>query len=1116
MRSITTVISFLVVLALYFLYGWVLVPAVLPIKQITRSAPVSGGETAQREAVEPFLPVLPEDGWECDAKHELHFLQFDTVVVLFGHDQIDGQNKRLLKLEPCTVMILPDTNDHLTEESLRAWQRQTIVLRTAQYAEIEFDNEFDAMKLPLPKVVAGRLYGKVSISSGMKEEGPQDDLLLEAENVAVTDTESVTKIETLKDVRFHLGYHSGEGTNLSLELTAKETGDKAVKSVSKELSSVIFQRLKTLRLVFPEDEKAPCQMTGGVAVPDSPVTLLDVRCQRHFGFIWNSSESSWQAGFNGNVDITRTNPDKTVDRLTADEVILTLQNKTAQDTTFQDKAASKSAAGQTLPYGNFGAMEPVKFVARGKKDVQPPQPARFALKHGSDVQLIGDEIFIDLRKKMVKLSTFDQKTEKGASKEIEMIISSLYSIKSNNTVEYTFGDNGTFGAFNSVGKGSMTGKTGSGVNSKNVRLDWNEMAMAPHPLVKEQLVVKLGKGISGAMDGFGTLTADEAEICCNMEQKPASSNYSNNNNNSNNKNKTSQPFASNGASSEVVPDHIIVKNNVRFANDAGTCDVKRLDIYFTNVSQDGKVTQSRWTPQAMFLPPPQCGIQGLPLQAIELVQYQQQSGEQKWGVLQPLPLYQPAQAPAPIAPVVGSSTVPVQRVTKNPLSSQNLLGLQSKQGTKFAVSGDLMKMQVRNQNGQATAEIVALEGNVKADEAALPQDKASAFTLRGDAATVWEPDGLNTAVKITCRTNSPDAFIKGRGVEIWSKELNLTRADNNCWSPSSGRLIADTSNLPSNLTAANNVPKGNVPQTSSSESTASRLVVEWNKNMQFDGKVMRFFGQTDKTGNRVRVLYQTQSLWCDTMEIYLNRQVRFFDDTSKVPPKAEMIQCAKNVFVRNLERDASGKQKSISTAEAELLRYYLDRNYLVAEGPGRMSSTFAGKTPAQDTAGLARAASSENALSHLSVWFQDTLQGVLLGSGKNIDLNGRVEVAYFPAAGWDDTIAHENFAAARKTGCTLECEKMKITEMPNPADTAQTTMELTAEDDAVIDGYGVFGKAQLIKFSQLKNTVRFEKSVKVKTNRTGQSGDYSAESAEYNIATGSVNNVGMQNLTIAN
>ncbi|MDR3183522.1 MAG: hypothetical protein LBT89_11510 [Planctomycetaceae bacterium] len=1094
MRSIATVISFFVVAALYFLYGWVLVPAVLPNKQLNRSAFVSAAaentESAQREAVEPFLPVLPENGWESDVKHELHFLQFDTVVVLFGHDQIDAQNKRLLKLEPCTVLILPDTADHLSEESLRVWQRQTIVLRTQQYAEIEFDSEFDVTKLPLPKVAAGRLYGKVSISSGMKDEGPQDDLTLEAENVAVTETAAVTKIETLKDVRFQLGYHSGEGTNLSLELTAKETPhDKITKNASKELSSVIFQRLKTLHLVFPEDEKLPCRMSGGVPVPGGAATELDVRCQRQFGFVWNNSEKNWQASFNGSVDITRKNPDKTLDRLTAEEVILTLQ----------EKAETKPA------YGNFGAMEPVKFAARGKKGVQPPQPARFALKQGSDVQLIGDEIFIDLQKKMLKLSTFEQKT--GGSKEIEMILNSLYSIKSDNTVEYTLGENGAFGSFKSIGKGSMTGITGTGTSAKKVRLDWNEMAMAPHPLVKDQLVVKLGKGIRGVMDGFGTLTAEEIEICCNTEANSSSSPQK------------KSGIASSGAPSGIVPDHIIVKNNVRFANESGTCDVKRLDIYFTNVSQDGKVTQSRWTPQAMLLPPPKWNAAAG--QPIEFVQYQQPAGG-----LQPLPIYQAAPAEAakpaaiasPVIPAV-SRSAPLQRgvITQNtPLGSQNLLGLQSKQGARFSMSGNLMKMQVRNQNGQATAEIIALEGSVKAVETAAPQDSAAAFNLQGDTATVWEPGGLNTAVKITCQANSPNAFIKGRGVELWSKELNLTRADNNCWSPFPGRLVADTAAVDASALSGTGVKAA--PPSALSAAASSRLIVEWNKNMQFDGKVMRFFGQTDKTGNRVRVLYQTQSLWCDTMEIYLNRQVRFFDDTSNVPPKAEMIQCAKNVFVRSLDRDADGKQKSVATAEAELLRYYIDRNYLVAEGPGRLSTTFAGKASSmQNVTNTVRTTSAaDNSLNHLSVWFQDTLQGVLLGSGKNIDLNGRVEVAYFPAAGWDDTIAHENFAAARKTGCTLECEKMKIAELQNPADTTQTTMELTAEDDAVIDGYGVFGKAQLIKYNQLKNTVRFEKSVKVKTNRPGQNGDYAAESVEYNIVTGSVNNVGMQGLTITN
>ncbi|GHT23148.1 hypothetical protein FACS189419_06710 [Planctomycetales bacterium] len=1094
MRSIATLASFFIVLILYFLYGFVLVPVVLPEQKIQRAGQVQTTENTNREEIEPFLAALPEDGWEHDLKHEIHFLQFGTTIVLFGHDTITG---KMIRLEPCTVMIVPDTDEHISEESRKAWLRQAIILRTQQYAEIEFDGDFDMTKLPLPKLVAGRLYGKVAINSGMKDEGEQDDLVLEVENVAITETEQLTKIETLKDVRFQLGYHTGEGTNLSLELIPKTTDSTAAveDELTKELSSVTFQRLKTLHLVFPENEKTTYKMHGGVPVPDGAATVLDVRCQRQCGFLWNTGEKCWQTSFNGDVNVTRSNPDKTVDKLTAEEMIITLQENTATNSKSQKQSNELS--------GNFGSMEPVKFVARGKQGVRQPQPARFSLKHGADVQLVGDEIYIDLKKKLLKLSTFDQKTEPAASKEIEMILSGLYSIRSDNTVEYTLAENGAFGSFKSIGKGSLTTLQNAQSlqsSAKRVNLAWNEMAIAPHPVVKDQLVIKLGKGIQAVMDGFGRLSADEIEICCNIA--PQETNKAGNN--------KTQQFAQ---SSNIAPDHIVVKDKVRFTTDTGTCDVNRLDIYFTNVGPDGKISRSRWTPQALMDKPPQCP-KTLPANSnIELVQYLQSNP------LQPLPVMpQPAAASQQSGMVASNRRLtPLTSYSTQPVSSQNLFGLQSNSQGKFAMNGNLMKMQVRYQNNQTTAEIVSIEGNVKVNETG--QDKDNAFGLTGDSATIWDPGGVNTTLKITSAVNSQGAFIKGRGIELYSKELNVTRADNQCWSPYPGRLVATVAGTAlkgvTGGAAGNLLPAKAVSQSS----PPSKLLVEWNKNMQFDGKVLRFFGQNDKTGNRVQILYQTQSLWCDTMEIYLNRQVQFFDDTSNITPKAEMLQCAHNVFIRSRETDSAGKQTSISTAEAELLRYYIDKDYLVAEGPGMLSTTFqkmasTGTNKQGNVLSGMTNSNTGNSLQHLSIWFQDTLQGVLVGANKNVILNGRVEAAYFPAAGWDDTIDHENFASARKMGCTLECEKITVTEMPNPANPKEGTFELTAEDDAVIDGYGVFGKAQLIKYSQLKNTVRFEKGVKVKMTSDGQNGNYEAESAEYNIETGSISNVGMKGLNI--
>jgi hypothetical protein len=328
-------------------------------------------------------------------------------------------------------------------------------------------------------------------------------------------------------------------------------------------------------------------------------------------------------------------------------------------------------------------------------------------------------------------------------------------------------------------------------------------------------------------------------------------------------------------------------------------------------------------------------------------------------------------------------------------------------------------------------------------------------------------------------------------------------------------LVANVAQIRDSKAPSSSVltPLAPINSSGSPGTSSDKLIVEWNKEMSCDGEVVHFVGQPDKNGNRVRTLYQTQSLWCDLMEIHLNRKFLFFDDTSNVELQASIIQCAHDVYVRNRQIDVSGKQKSIETAQFALLRYYVNKNYIAAEGPGEMTSTFLGS--GQGFPGVkTEKTGSEEKLNYLAIWFQDTVTGTLLGSNKTVDINGRVMAAYCPAASWDDTIQYENFAAARKTGYTLECEQLKLAQAPNPDCQGQGSVELTASGDALIDSSSLYGKAQTIKYNQAKNVVNFDGNVKIHTTINGQRSDHGAATIQYNIETGSVNYVQAQGLSI--
>ena len=1036
MRTQATIISFVLVFAAYLGYGWILVPIVLPNTKIVHNPPPPPPIINPIRAENAhFLELLPENGWENDPNEKLQVLRLGQTLVFFGEDVPDA-NK--LRLKPCTIIMLPsEYKEYRDEEETKNLLRQSVVMRTPEYAEIEFDADFDITKMSaLPNFVAGRFSGKVTIhKNSSNETGEQDDFSLETEIVEIReDADSIT-IATIRDVRFKFGLHTGEGTGLTLRLAQTEHSPT---QAGIELHSIIVPTLKLLRLVFPEDNSS-----------------IGVRCLGRFEFSANPVEQGWTGSFYHNVEMVRNNANNTVDRLTAEEVHLTLSG--LQQTEIDTNKASQ-----------FDRLEPALFVARGRpgRGTEQPVPARLSVKQGGDVTLIGDEIFLNLRDNYLQLST---RKEPGASPFVEMIVADQYHIRSEHGVRYTFGqDLSAIGRLIADGKGNLTGRIGEGATAKDMRLDWNTMQMEPHPSVKDQLVLKMGNGISARMTGFGTMTAQQLELHCVT-----------------------------GAKNSMMLDHIVVRDNVRFETAAGTCNVNQMNVFFKNLASNGSELHISRMLQRLAsgtppIPPrmssvmPPVGTQQ-PIQQVQHLQPLTPYNAAPQNPVAPIPLYSPPSPP--VASPMLRTTTPQRTAPKGSLEQQNLMGIKSSPGGgKFDIAGNLLELEVRIQNGQSSAEIVKIDGNVRLTEKtdnAVPM--AMPIEIIGESVRIWDPADPTTVLRIIGKTTGNEAIIKGRGVELRAQELNLSRGDNKFWSPGPGQLTAHVAQ----------VHGGSVPSSNTHNDT---LTVNWNKEMRCDGRLLQVEGLPGGNGERVNVTYKTQTLsqkmWCNEMELHLNRQVLFFDDPSNVPPEAVEIFCVGGVYVENQLLDVQGRKRSDDFARADKLRYNIPRNYFFAAGPGELSTVFIGSSQGFDSANLASTSghlagtpvnNGSETLTHLAVWFPDQMQGVLLGGKREVQLTGRkVRVAYCPASNWNDRVDIGSLSAARQRGYTLECELLKIEEMPNPLNSLESFFELTASQTAIIEGSGLFGKAGTIRYNQSKSTVDFDGNVSAQRTIQGQ------------------------------
>ncbi len=1143
MRSLATIGSFIILLGLYFLYGWVAVPLLLPARAETALDFDRHGENARPEELSPYLSLFPADSWVHNPETKFQYLRFGDTLLFFGKDEAKG---RIVKLEPCSILMLPGSDEaNPSEEQFQEQLKQAVIMQTPAYAEIEFNRDFNLGQTPLPDIVGGRLFGAVKIESAGKKAGPEDDVYLETEDVELAMTNpALTKITTVKDVRFRFGYHTGEGSILTTELVA--SNPKLPKS-AKELSRVQFETLKRLDLVFPEDPGVPAQVrldkTPGVLqgkriIPGGPVTFMNVTCQSSFSFFSQKKDQSWIARFLGNVRISRTAPDGLTDLLTGEEVLVDFQAKTNAT-----KSATATDKGQG---GIMGDLEPVRFKALGRlaQNNQPPVPARVDSKRNGGVQMAGDQILYDMKKNSLALET---QAAAGGSPEVEIVLENRYTIRGQKGFEYIMDPTGELGKLTSLGEGALSGNFGEPGRPRNLFLSWHLMQVMPDPENKDLMIVKMWDGIAANQEGFGTMTAGKLDLWCRREQQASAKTPA-----KATPNTPRVPGLGAGGRGGIKPVVAVVSDKVHFENESGVCNVNRMEVTFQDAGETALAVvggvQTGWMPpplapmvvsgregnrpQSMTWPtrqltaaPTNDSIQN----DIRLVQHLQPLQKQSPQKTQPVPLYEATPNPAltnQTRPTIVTNTPTSTSTTSKPTSvaTQNLLGLQSTGSpAKYEITGNVMQLQVRSDElGNSIVDTIRIKDQVKMVETVLDSTQGDLIEVLGDEVRIWNPSTPHTQVLIT-GTPAQDAEFRGRGARMVAGEINISKPENKIWSRGMGRIRIDSDKTEGVMASKGFGSTGDAPlvplkpRTPPTQPESSPLVVQWNELMLFDGERIFFRGIPDPHGNRVRALFQDKSIWCNKMEIQLNKVVNFFEKESEtdIPTEAETIRCLHDVYILIQEKDEHGNQQSISEAQFEKLSYQVKMNFFVAEAlePGMLQRTFfssgggLGETKATHGAvasNFEQKNAGEEALSFLSVWFEREMHGTLLPGRMDVEINGAVKTVYCPVSSWDDKIGRDNIKAALRLGHILECETLRIVQMPDPLNSNQGTLELTAKEDAAIEGGKLFGRAREIRYNQAKSLVVFEGNATLHKTENGKRTENSAEAFEYNLDNGAV------------
>ena len=1218
-RYTITFITFLTVLGLYFLYGWTIVPAVLPSNKsgTQQNTNVILQTDEPREEMIPYAGLFAKGSWERNPKVEM--LRSGETLIFFLNQEIKG-NKAVLK--PCTILFLSEDEKISTEERIR----QAVVMRTPEYAEIEFDGDLNFSKFPLPKMTGGKLYGKVVIQSDLEEPEADDDLHIETQNIAFSDSPQSTVISTVYDVVFRMGQNTGKGTEL--QLTLLQTDAKNPKS-PKTLNSVQLKNLDYLNLCFDEKKEqnkkerktetrlvsAPASVpqpetasafkplardvgaSSTAVAPSAAVvstdagyipltarnmfpqkeislltgsdsaTLLNIKCRREFLLNAipvnkgrNTKETNWLAEFRGQVVIERTDTSGLKESITGEIVQVRFAPKTSPQVVPQP--ASKEDV-KTEKDNPLDGLEPVEFLALGQlaQGGLPNIPACLISPRNGGVVMKGDRILYDITKNIFTLET---DIKPGSMPQVHINLQNRYDIYGEKGFQYTLPPDGSFGTLISGGKGSLKGIMGDVNKPQKIAASWNQIQIEPYQSDPSQVLIQLTGSVKLTVEGAGSMRADKIDLWCRREnQKNAGSNSKSTNNKSSNL-VSGNPFENSG---ELIPDRGIAAGNVHFENESGTCDVKQFQCFFR--SDGNQVSQSRGLPQQLTqqrrLPPPK----PLPPQnPIQQVQYQapQYQGQQS---VPTKPLYVASAQPiAPqqnnlISPVVlppitqdnpqvaaaqpsaaNNATVqsrqntPVNNNAANNGNKQNIIGLNSGDSrSKFAVTADRMIMDIHMADNKSPkrptepadetyVEKVWFGGGVHIIEKIADLPSTGLVDIRGSEIDIWNPSAPNTIIRITGTPPSQEAIFKGRGIQMNAMKVEIFRDENLICVDSPGRLFTTSvqqDKSPLNKTKTEIIPVSGMlvqMQPLSANSNAreedNRLVIEWNETMRFNGQTMRFTGRQDRNGGRVQAHYQQQKMFCDLMEIHLNRIVQIFDDKSNNEAEAEMIDCAFNVSIENRQLDENRQLKSYDRGCFDAVRVYLKSDDFVARGPGFLRSTSL-KSDNSFSDKINTSANNSGQLSFLCVWFQDYIRGNFYANHKRAEVTGRVQVIYCPVRGWDEIFDIDQISAAARLGYYMQCERLEIVEMPdihadkNSAAAKTGSLELTAQGNtASIEGNSFYGKAEIIKYNQAKNLIIFDGKAWV---RSGQR-ELPAQRIEYNIETGALNTSSVNGLSI--
>ncbi len=211
LRSLVALVLLLATYQVYVLTvaPWVEPPALKRSKDTITDIQRQGSYQAIDRYQSLLAAYFPEGHWSLVSPPKV--IRIDQMMFVLNdysrHD--DGS----IDLEQCAILLLP-----------KAWQlgnappTETIVVEAPGGAHLQFDEDFQPARGKMGRIVKGEFPGIITIRSGMKNPGPEDDLLIQTRDLVMNET----LIRTEAVVNARIGPNRGSGRKMVIRLSRDE------------------------------------------------------------------------------------------------------------------------------------------------------------------------------------------------------------------------------------------------------------------------------------------------------------------------------------------------------------------------------------------------------------------------------------------------------------------------------------------------------------------------------------------------------------------------------------------------------------------------------------------------------------------------------------------------------------------------------------------------------------------------------------------------------------------------------------------------------------------------------------------------------------------------------